>query len=137
MKLTLKRIGEPFHLQGENDTGQTIEFDGSEDIGGTGKAIRPMQGVASSLAACSSIDVLLILKKQKIELEDYQVNISAERREEHPQVFTSIHMEFEFKGKAPREKLERAVKLSVEKYCSVARMLDHSVKITSSIKVNE
>ncbi|UKN02197.1 OsmC family protein [Paracrocinitomix mangrovi] len=135
MKIKLERIGEPFHLLATNEEGAKIEYDAKEDIGGTGKGFRPMQAVASSLAACSSIDVLLILKKQKIELEYYNVSVEAERREEHPRVFTHIHLEFEFKTNGPSDKLERAVGLSVDKYCSVARMLESTVKITSSVKL--
>ena len=135
MKLYLNRIEEPFVLQVSNEDGAKIVFDGSPDIGGKNKGLRPMQGVAASLAACSSIDVLYILRKQKLVPELYEVEINAKRKEDEvPAVFESIHLKFKFKG-VPIDKAERAVELSVSKYCSVSRMLEHSVEITSSVEL--
>lgn len=122
-------------MEVQSEEGLKITFDAKESIGGEGFGIRPMQGVAASLAACSSIDVLYILKKQKLEPEEYEVEIDAKRKEDTvPAVFESIHLSFKLKG-VPLDKAERAVELSVTKYCSVSRMLEHSVEITSSVSL--
>lgn len=135
MKLNLNRIETPFVLEVSNEDGAKLIFDASPDIGGHNKGLRPMQGLAASLAACSSIDVLFILRKQQIEPEEYGVEIDAKRKEDEvPAVFESIHLKFKFKG-VPKEKAERAVELSVTKYCSVSRMLENSVEITSSVEL--
>lgn len=134
MKIKVNRITKPYVLQAQNEEGQSIIMDASPNIGGANQGFRPMQLVASALAGCASIDVLLILKKQKLEPEIFEVEVDGSRVEEHPQVFQSIHLIFKFKG-VPKEKAERAVDLSVQKYCSVVRMLEATVKITSSIEL--
>src|SRR5690606_20809649 len=103
MKITVNRIDNPYVLQVHNEDGQSIIMDANPDIGGTKKGFRPMQLLASSLAGCASIDILLILKKQKLEPEIFEVEVVANRVEEHPQVFESIHLTFKLKG-VPREK---------------------------------
>ena len=136
MKITLKRIETPYVLEATNEDGASVIMDAKPDIGGANKGMRPMQLMAASLAGCSSIDVLLILRKQKLEPEFYEVEIDASRVETHPQVFDHIHLTFKLKG-VPRDKAERAVDLSVNKYCSVSKMIDHAVKITSSVELIE
>lgn len=136
MELTLKRIKEPFQLEATNEQGNSIQYDASESIGGKGEGIRPMEALASSLAACSSIDVLLILKKQKQSPTDYEVSIEAQRSEEVPSIFTNIHLIFKLKG-VKRQNAVRAVELSMTKYCSVVKMLEQSCEITYSVELNE
>jgi putative redox protein len=137
MKMKLKRIGEPFYLQAMSENGNTIEFDASPSIGGTDKGVRPTEALASSLAACSSVDVLMILEKQKLVPADYEVDIQVHRKDEVPAVFESIHLEFQIKGDIPLDRIERAVDLSINKYCTVAKMLEKSLEITSSISLNK
>ena len=135
MKLTMTRIGEPFHLEATTELGQKVQFDASPKIGGTDQGIRPTEALAASLAACSSIDVLYMLKKQRIVPEVYDVDIEVLRKEDEvPAVFESIHLKFKLKG-VPLNKAERAVELSINKYCTVSKMLESSVSITSSIEL--
>ncbi|MCB9224081.1 MAG: OsmC family protein [Crocinitomicaceae bacterium] len=137
MKLELNRVQEPFQFELSNEDGAIIKIDAKEDIGGSGQYFRPMQLLAGSLAGCTSIDVLLILGKQKLVPVDYQVEVQAERVEEHPQVFKSIHLIFKLKGELPEEKVKRAVDLSMTKYCSVTKMLEKACEITYSIELNK
>ena len=134
MRLKLNRIGEPFVLRTSSENGGSILFDASEDIGGTSKGVRPMQALASSLAACSSIDVLNILKKQRENVTEYEVDILANRTDAIPSVFDTIHLIFKLKG-VSQESAERAVSLSMNKYCSVTKMLEKSCEITYSVSL--
>ena len=136
MELTLKRIKEPFQLEATNDEGNSIQFDASESIGGASAGIRPMEALASSLAACSSIDVLHMLRKQKQIPTAYEVNIEAQRSEDVPSIFTNIHLNFKLKG-VEKLKAERAVELSMTKYCSIVKMLEKACNITYSVELSE
>jgi putative redox protein len=95
-----------------------------------------MENVLASLASCSSIHVLLILKKKRQKVTSYSVEATAERREEPPRAFTKIHLKYIVKGKnITPEAVESAIKLSEEKYCSVGGMLQKAVPITSSFEI--
>jgi putative redox protein len=135
MKLKLNKVQGTFGMQAENEDGQTMNFDANSEIGGEGFGVRPMEAVAASLAACASIDVLLILKKQRIVLEDYQVDISANRQDAVPALFDNINLTYSFTGTDEKEKIQRAVDLSMEKYCSVSKILEPTCKITYTINL--
>lgn len=97
-----------------------------------------MELLIMGLGGCSSMDVLSILTKQRVVVDDYEVNITAERDTDNvPSLFTNIHVEFVFKGQVDRAKAERAVNLSMDKYCSVTKILEKSAEITHSIVINE
>jgi putative redox protein len=111
-------------------------MDGSPEIGGTGNGARPMQVLLMSLGGCSSMDVLSILKKMRENVEDYKVEINGERREgEVPAVFTKIHVHYILKGKLNENNVNKAINLSMEKYCSVTKMLEPTVEITHSFEI--
>jgi putative redox protein len=105
-------------------------------IGGGNKAMRPMHMVLSALASCSSIDVVLILKKQRQDLKDIKVTVEGKRVEGAvPAVFTDIHLHYQLFGNIKEKKAEQAVALSMEQYCSVSKMLEKAVNITHSFEV--
>jgi putative redox protein len=138
MKVTLKRIDDAFHMQATNESGNTLETDGNPEIGGGNKAFRPMQLMLAGLGGCSSIDVIHLLKKQRQPLEDINVTVSATRQEgKVPSLFETIHIHFELKGDLDKKKVERACALSMEKYCSVAMLLEKTAKIEWSYDVAE
>jgi putative redox protein len=117
-----------------NAQGQTALLDGAPDIGGVGEGVRPMEMLLMSLAGCSAMDVIHILEKQQKEpLADLVVKVKGTRADAVPSVYTDIHLAFEATGPVNPAKLERAVRLSAEKYCSVTKMLEPSVKITWSV----
>ena len=116
-----------------------LTFTGTTDSGykavmdGNGNAISPMESVLVAVGACSSIDVVDILKKGRNEVISCDCELDAERAEEPPRVFTKIHAHYTVKGQDISEKaLARAVQLSAEKYCSVMLMLTGNVEVTTS-----
>jgi putative redox protein len=130
-RVTIKRIsGAKF--EGRNADGNVIVLDGPPSVGGVGQGVRPMQLVLIGLAGCSAVDVLHILQKGRLTLDDLEVQVEAVRADAVPAVFTDVHMRFVASGDFPDDRLQRAVELSVDKYCSVATMLQPDVKITWS-----
>lgn len=137
MRVTLKRLNSDYHFEATNDSGNTIQMDGSPAIGGQNLGARPMQVVLMALAGCSSIDVVSILRKMKQEPDSYDVEVEAEREEDKvPALFTKIHLRFILTGDLDPAKVEKAARLSAEKYCSVSKILEHTAEITWSATVN-
>ncbi len=136
MKLKLKRIEAPFVLELNNENGSTVIIDANPSIGGKGLGFRPMELLAGSLASCASIDVISILKKQRIELASYTIDIVAKRYEGVPSPFENIQLNFEFDNSVDLEKAKKAIDLSLEKYCSVSASLKDEITITYSINSN-
>jgi putative redox protein len=136
MKIVINRINQAVHLKAVNESGQSIDMDGSPGIGGEELGMRPMEVLLSSLAGCSSMDVLSILKKMREDIQDYQVEITGERNpDEVPSIFNKIHVHFILKGDLNTKNVEKAVSLSMEKYCSVSKMLEKSAEITHSFEI--
>lgn len=138
MKINLKRINENYKMEATNENGNSIIMDGSEDIGGENLGARPMQVVLMALAGCTSIDVLSILKKQRQLVTDYDVEVTADREQNKvPSLFTDIHIKFMLKGDLDPIKVEKAIELSADKYCSVSKLLEKTANITWSFTINE
>ncbi|MBK6947719.1 MAG: OsmC family protein [Haliscomenobacter sp.] len=138
MKIRIERQDDAFHMRAFNAGGNFIDTDASPDIGGNSKGMRPMELLLSSLGACSAIDVIHILRKQRQPLEDLRVDIDAEReKDKQPALFTTIHVSFTLTGNLDPEKVERAVNLSMEKYCSVSRIVEKTAKITWEWKITK
>jgi putative redox protein len=136
MKIIINRVNQAVHLKAVNESGQSIDMDGSPGIGGEELGMRPMEVLLSSLAGCSSMDVLSILKKMREEVQDYHVEITGERDpDEVPSIFKKIHVHFILQGNLNTKNVEKAVSLSMEKYCSVSKMLEKSAEITHSFEI--
>ena len=121
---------------GKTDTNHWVTMDGPENFYGSNSGIRPKELILLSLAGCTGSDVVAILQKKRIKLDNLEINITAEQQETHPQVYTKIHIEFLFYGKDIADKdVERAIELSQTTYCSVTAMLQKSVEITHSFKI--
>ncbi len=136
MKISLKRQNDAVHLLAKNEDGLTVNIDGSPNIGGEDKGVRPMQLLLMGLAGCSSMDVISILKKQKQDINDYDVIVEADRdTESTPSLFTNIRIEFIFTGKVDQKKAERAVQLSMDKYCSVTKIMEKTANISHSVTI--
>lgn len=120
----------------KSDSNHWVLMDGPESFGGSNAAPRPKELLLFALGGCTSSDVIPILKKKRVPVEGYEVRLTGNVREEHPQVFTDIHMEYVFYGDNinPAD-IERAIELSTTKYCSVTAMLRDSVKITHSYRI--
>ena len=133
MKITLS-LNNQVHFTAVNEAGTKVDLDGPASIGGQNKGMRPIELFLSAMIACMSLDVVHIIRKSRCEIIDYKVEASGNRRTEpDPKVFTDIHLLFSFKGAIPPEVAARAVKLSVEKYCSIKEMLKPEVKVTYEI----
>jgi putative redox protein len=135
MKISLSRINEALAFEAKNEEGQSIKIDASPSVGGEGLGMRPMEILASALASCASIDVLLILKKKRIQVNHYQVFIEAKRKDAVPAPFETINLIFEVDENCPLTALEQAVALSVEKYCSVSASLSKEVEISFECRI--
>jgi len=137
MKINIKRLNDNFHMEASNEDGNTIQMDSSPEIGGEGKGMRPMQLLLAAVGGCSAIDVVLILKKQKQVIETFEIEVEGEREKiEEYSLFRDICLHFKFTGKVDLDKAERAVKLSIDKYCSVSKTLEPTAKITYKVTVN-
>lgn len=136
MKIKLDRKNEFFHFTAQNESGLSLEIDGSPEIGGENKGFRPMELMLSGIASCSTIDLLLILNKQKQVVEDINIEISGKRSNSAAKQFKSVHLHYILKGDISSSKLERAIDLAITKYCSALLSLDPKIEVTSSYEVN-
>ncbi len=121
---------------GESGSGHAIVMDGPPELGGRNLGVRPMEMLLLGLGGCSSFDVVLILQKSKQQVTDCEVLIEAERAEQDPKVFTRMHLHFIVKGhQLSADKVERAIRLSAEKYCSASIMLGKTAEITHDFEI--
>lgn len=127
------------HFKSETESMQTIEFDTSAEHGGDGVSSSPVDHLLASLCACSGMDVISILRKQKHEVTHFVIKADASRREIHPKIFTSVGLTYSFQGQSvPIQDIERAIELSLTKYCTIAGTLAASgCTIESSIEYTE
>ncbi|MFV9484173.1 OsmC family protein [Christiangramia sp. ASW11-125] len=135
MKISLKRINENYLFETVNERGNIVMLDNKSDE--EPKGASPMDLLLRGIAGCSSIDIVMILRKQNHELEDLQVEVDGYRQDGAvPNVFKKIHLDFILKGDVPASKVARAVKLSMDKYCSVSKMLEKAAEISYSVNLN-
>jgi putative redox protein len=123
-------------MVGKSDSGHAITMDGPPEIGGTNLGVRPMEMMLLGMAGCTMIDVVSTLEKMRENLVQCETKVSAERSDEHPKVFTNIHIHFIVKGEALNsKKVEKAITLSAEKYCSASIMLSKTASITHDFEI--
>lgn len=135
MKVRIKWV-EDVSFVGESETGHAVVLDGAPENGGRNIGMRPMEMLLIGMGACTSFDVVTILKKARQPIINCVAEIDATRAEEIPKVFTKIHVHFVITGNQLNEaQVERAVKLSAEKYCSASIMLGKSVYITHDFEI--
>ncbi|MCX8112250.1 MAG: OsmC family protein [Bacteroidia bacterium] len=125
MHINLHWMGEGLHFLAQSDKGHTLSYDSPQEVGGTDRAARPMEGLLSAMLACFSADVLSILRKKRKTVETFFVEAQAERRPEPPQVFTSVKISLNLKSPdATSADVERSIYLSRTKYCSAMAMFE-------------
>ena len=121
---------------GESSSGHSVVMDGSPEHGGRNLGARPMEMILFGLGGCTSFDIVTILQKSRLDIKDCIVEISAQRADEVPAVFTSIHVHYIVKGANLQDKhVKRAIELTSEKYCSVAMMLKSTVAISYDYEI--
>jgi len=135
MKTRVKWI-EGVSFSGESGSGHAVVMDGAAESGGRNMGMRPMETLLAGAAACTAYDVVTILKKGRHPVSDVAVTVEAERAATPPRVFTTLHYVYTVAGRGlDRKQVERAVKLSKEKYCSATIMLAKTATITYDIVV--
>ena len=123
-------------MVGKSHSGNSITMDGPPEIGGDNLGVRPMEMLLLGVAGCTMIDVVTTLKKMRQELTHCETKVNAERAADHPKVFTDIHIQFIVKGKdLEPKKVEKAITLSAEKYCSASIMLGKTASITHDFEI--
>ena len=132
MNISIARKDEHLHFEAENDRGNRVSIDGGEHS----KGMRPMELLLTSMASCSAFDAVLILEKQRQKIRDFRVKVSGVRPDEGAaKPFDSIHLIYILEGDIDRHKAERAIKLSVEKYCSVSATFRPETTITYEVNL--
>ncbi|HVB02311.1 MAG TPA: OsmC family protein [Chitinophagaceae bacterium] len=139
MKITFSRIDDQVNMEALDENGHRVQMDASTGQGGNNQGVRPMQMLIMGLGGCSSIDVITILKKQKQEIRDIKIQIDADREAgREPSLWEKIHLIFQLEGRIDPGKANRAVELSMMKYCSVAETLRRAgAAITWEVQVKE
>ena len=118
------------------DSNHWVTMDGPPELGGSNAGSRPKELVLMALGGCTGSDVASILQKKRVPVRDFRITLTAQTAEEHPQVFTAIHVEYVFVGEGIDPGIvERAIELSTTKYCAVSAMLRASVTITHSYRI--
>ncbi|MFO8001570.1 MAG: OsmC family protein [Marinilabilia sp.] len=118
--------------------GHKMIIDADPSVGGENKGFRPKPLMLVSLAGCTGMDVVSILKKMRVEVEDFNVSVEADMTEEHPKQYNKMKIIYSFKGKdLPREKIEKAVNLSEEKYCGVSAVYKKAMDISTEVRIEE
>ena len=136
MKTAVVKQLQGISLAGKTDSNHWIVMDGPREFGGSDAGIRPKELLLLALGGCTASDVIAILQKKRVPLEGIEIHLSAEQTEEHPQVFTKIHVEYVLRGdNIKAADVERAIELSETKYCSVNAMLRNSMAITRSYRI--
>ena len=125
-------------FEATSSTGHKVMMDASKEVGGEDRGSRPMELLLMGLGGCSGIDVIMMLEKGKQDVKDCQMEITSERADAVPAVYTKIHLHFKVTGTDLNEKkVARAVELSAEKYCSVSKMLEKTAEMTHSYEIIE
>lgn len=138
MKATIE-WAENVHFSSVSDSGHTIQIDGPPDMGGENKGVRPMELMLLGLGGCTAFDVVHILKKSRQDISDCVTKVTAERAETEPKVFTRINVHFVLTGRSLDEKkVQRAISLSAEKYCSASIMMQRAgVDVTHAFEIRD
>jgi len=137
MEVRIKWV-EGMMFLGESESGHAVVLDGPPELGGKNMGVRPMEMLLLGMGGCSSIDVMQILQKGRQHVTDCVAEITAERVDTVPKVFSKIHLHFIVTGKDLKETVvARAIKLSAEKYCSASIMLEKAVEISHDFEIVE
>ncbi|WP_299106462.1 OsmC family protein [uncultured Tenacibaculum sp.] len=121
-------------FESDNPSGHTVLIDTSEENGGTNKGLGPKAMMLSSLAGCSGLDVVSLLNKMRVEIDDYKMEVEAELTDEHPKTYHTVTVDYHFYGtNLDEKKITKAVDLSKEKYCGVMEMFRQFSKVNTNI----
>ncbi|MEX0610346.1 MAG: OsmC family protein [Balneolaceae bacterium] len=139
MKIQVNWLQKGQHFEAGNEEGGKIRIDGDRVIGGLEGGMSPMQLLLAGIAGCSAIDVVSILEKQRQKLEGLQVKVDGDKQKQdagHSE-FKTIHLHFIFSGELDPKKVERALELSITKYCSVSKALEQLSDISYDYEIHD
>ncbi len=132
----IERLNEGFHFRATNEAGHTIEMDSAAN-GTPAQAVGPMQMVIMAMGGCSGIDILDILAKGRQPVASFAIDLEAEREKKDTYTeYTAIHAHYTFTGDLDPDRVRRAIRLSIDKYCSVSKLLEYTATITASFSIN-
>ena len=135
--VTIEQLDDTFHFRASNEEGCTVDMDSIPDRDGPPKGAGPMQLMLMALGGCSGMDVVIILNKARQRIDSFRINVSGERTKRGDATpYSRIHADYVLTGELDPSRVLRAVRLSVEKYCSVAKTLETLAEITFSCSVN-
>lgn len=139
MEVVLNRLDQDFHFEAKGASPISVHIDAAEGIGGHNAGARPMELLLMGLGGCTAIDIILILKKQRQTIEDFQIRVQGDREkiegtEKSP--FNQINIQFELKGIIDGNKALKAIQMSMDKYCSATAQLESSANITHTLLLN-
>ena len=121
----------------DNPSGLNLSMDSDKQFGGTNSGLRPKALMLSALAGCSGLDVVSLLKKMKVELEDFKIITTGELTDEHPKYYHKVNLDYHFYGnELNQKKIEKAVNLSIERYCGVFEMFRRFAKMNTEIHLH-
>lgn len=136
MKITLKQLDAGVLFQAETARGHRVRVEGASDLGGSDSAPSPMEYLLISQMGCTAIDMVEMLRKMRQPLVHLEMDAEARRAEDQvPRVFTHIHLHYVLYGEVRPEKAARAIDMSVNKYCTVSKMIDRVARITTSFEI--
>lgn len=137
MRIKIDKLDGDKHMEASNEEGGKIRMDGSREIGGLNGGISPMQLLLAAAGGCSTIDIINILKKQRQEIKNIHVDVDGDRQKVKTySEYKTIHMHYVLEGDLDPVKVEKAIELSVRKYCSVSKTLEKTSKITYSFEIS-
>ncbi|MEW9051189.1 MAG: OsmC family protein [Neobacillus sp.] len=133
MELSVKWNGD-MAFSGVAPSGHEIKMDAAAEVGGQNTGPRPTELLLNAVAGCTGIDIISILKKMRLDVTGFQMDVKGDRADDHPKKFTHIHVHYALEGDLPEEKVVRAIRLSKDTYCSVSHSL--SAELTVSYSIN-
>ena len=137
MTVHVKQI-EGLAVAARGESAHWVPMDGPAKLGGTESGSRPMEVLLMSLGGCTAMDVISILRKKRAPIDDFRVVVEAERANDHPKVYTKIHVKYVVYGRGVKpQDVERAIELSEGTYCSVTAMLRKTARVSSSYEIRE
>jgi putative redox protein len=136
MKITLRRINKAVLFEAQNERGHTVLVEGGASLGGENQAPSPTEYLVISQAACTAMDIVELLKKMRQPLDHLEIETEGKRAEDQiPKVFTGIHLHYKLYGNIKPSKAEKAINMSIDKYCTVSKMIENVTRITYSFEI--
>ncbi len=136
MKIYLKRVNDAVRFEASNERGHTVMVEGGRSVGGEDQAPYPTELFMISQAACTAVDVIDLLRKMRQPVQHLEIELDGQRAQDQvPKLFTEIHLHYKLYGDIQSSKADKAISLSIEKYCTVTKMIDQVAKITYTFEI--